>query len=97
MIYNRSQSYQGVQIEQTFFKVTFIAPVMPLLHDDPNPMAETIIIDSILKLNGTSNKDDALLAESSKLGSVCTEEYSPFKAGTSTTVIMSDTSLERLD
>jgi hypothetical protein len=37
----------------TFLSVVFIAPVMPPLHEEPNPIAETSRIEASLKDRGT--------------------------------------------
>ena len=48
----------------TFFKVVFIAPVIPPLQEEPNPIAETRRIEASLKVRGT-----VISAESPFVGS----------------------------
>lgn len=73
-------------------RAVFIAPVMPLLHDDPKPIAETMRIDKSLNVNGTSTKDETSLAESFETRSAWIDDSSLLEAGTSTTA-MADASL----
>lgn len=42
-----------------------MAPVIPLLHEEPNPIADTSRIEASLKLNGITFKSDPSLLDSS--------------------------------
>lgn len=69
---------------------------MPLDHDDPKPIADTIRIDRILKLNGTPANDEVSLSESPGNGAACTEDSSDLVVGIPSAATMADASLASL-
>jgi hypothetical protein len=78
-------------MDSTFFNVVFIAPVIPPLHDEPNPMADTRKIEASLKDRGTVTSAESSFVEFSSRTEDTSTREPPFCTGSS-----GDMSLELL-